>query len=840
MLMRCQRWNSTVRSAILPWWAGARTRALLLCTLAIGMLAAVLDVQPAAASDAVLQVDVPTQVDIGEPFAIRLSAPNAPPVAGYEMVAHFDSTVAHVRGIEHMASRIEAPGAAVQPLGMVELPDGVAFGAYTCLADNCTHTRQLSRRPGERANLRALATLTVVASRPGALEIQLASAIFVGAGGQKLPIAGSNPTLTVQVGPASAKRHYPAPATPAARASWPAPAGKRLPSFDLNADMRINRPDMVEAALRWALAREYGAPCDAAGYARFDVNADGCIDIADVQSVATHLAAASTHASGLAEPGVAGNMGHAASGAGFIVDTTADDGDTTVGDAICATARGKCSLRAAISEANAHAGPDAIGFNIPGRGVQTIRLSSALPALSDTTGPTTLDGYTQPGASRNSKLLISNARIMVQLEGSGAENFIGLALTSPGNVVRGLALYRLKHALMIYGSDAHDNLVAGNFIGTDAGGSYAAPLQLFANGIVLAQGAARNRIGGPDPAARNVVSGNAFHGIALFDAGTDANVIHNNIVGLAPSGDRRIPNARHGIDINQAASHNIVGGTGPGERNVISGNGWAGVEISHGQNTANNRVLGNYIGTDLSGTQALPLSANARQGIILEDGVRDNIVANNVIGNNRTGGISVAGASTSGNRLFDNQIGVSPIGSAIPNGNFGVQVANQAVRTVIGPNNTIANHPVGVEIIGDATDFNTVSRNAIFDNAELGIDLDPNGVSLNDQYPHDGPNQRLNFPLLTWATPAQISGTACAGCAVELFVADRPADRYGQGKLFVGAATAGADGTFSVSVSGLQRGDYVTATATDAMGNSSEFSRTRRVGEYVHLPLIAR
>src|SRR5215207_2642842 len=102
---------------------------------------------------------------------------------------------------------------------------------------------------------------------------------------------------------------------------------------------------------------------------------------------------------------------HAAEAEGLTltVNSTADDYDDWAGNGICATSTGACTLRAAIQEANKHSGPDTIAFDIPGSNVQTIQLQSTLPNLNDTTGPTTIDGYTQPGSAPNTDPLVSNA-----------------------------------------------------------------------------------------------------------------------------------------------------------------------------------------------------------------------------------------------------------------------------------------------------------------------------------------------------------------------------------------------------------------------------------------------
>jgi hypothetical protein len=162
----------------------------------------------------------------------------------------------------------------------------------------------------------------------------------------------------------------------------------------------------------------------------------------------------------------------------------------------------------------------------------------------------------------------------------------------------------------------------------------------------------------------------------------------------------------------------------------------------------------------------------------------------------------------------------------------------------------IAFNGVGVYVDGDAADRNTITRNAIFQNSSLGIDLHAAadlwpGVTPNDPNDADaGPNELLNFPVLASVTTATARGSACAGCTVEVFVAAADASGHGQGRTLVGSAAAGGAGQFNVALSGVRVGDDVTATATDAQGNTSEFSANVRVAAAGaikrYLPLIRR
>jgi CSLREA domain-containing protein len=535
------------------------------------------------------------------------------------------------------------------------------------------------------------------------------------------------------------------------------------------------------------------------------------------------------------------SMKIAQAAANFTVNSQADAADAALGDGTCATLNGECTMRAAIEEANRHRGPDTIAFAIPGSGVHTITLGSVLPTISDKTGPTFIDGYTQPGSSPNTDPLISNARIMVQISAPTDRGSNGMVVTSPGNTIRGLAFFKLGDSIALKGSSASGNTVVGNFVGTDAAGNYVSTKGLPGDGIALRSGAHHNSIGGTastgdtciggTAAERNVVSGNSFRGVALFGEGTKYNCIINNIVGLGPAGDKALPNHTHGIDVNRGSSLNQVGGTGQGMINVVSGNMENGVEVSHLSTTVGNRVVGNFIGTDVTGATGPPYALNGKSGVHLEDHVVNSEVVDNVIGNNADSGVWIEQGST-GTVVRGNQIGLSLNGNSIPNKDHGVFIVDNSSGSLIGPNNVITNNLVSGIVVRHAdTDRNTITGNSIYGNRSLGIDLDPVGaVNPNDAGDVDtGPNQQLNFPVITMATPQLVAGSTCGGCRVEVFRADRGNGAHGQGKTFVGLATADSGGSFVATVSGVAEGDYVSTTATDASGNTSEFSLNQAV-----------
>ena len=523
----------------------------------------------------------------------------------------------------------------------------------------------------------------------------------------------------------------------------------------------------------------------------------------------------------------------------YTVDSTGDAGDRRI-DGTCATSAGECTLRAALAEDQRDEEPSTIRFDVDGSGTHTIDIGSTLPALS--AGNTTIDGYSQSGASVNTAALTSNAVLRIEVRGTGSGGPEGLVVSSAGNLIRGIAFYNLRQTIRIEGSAGTDNTLAGNFLGTNAAGTFGATtFNSNAFGVVVTRSASRNRIGGSAPADRNVISGNAGRGVLLCSptdctasTGANDNVIQGNLVGLTPSGTARRANLGHGIDVNAGSSRNRI------QSNVISGNNGSGAEVSHGTSTVGNQILDNRIGTDPTGNAGPAYARNTQANVHIEDGPRDTVVSGNVIGNSATGGIKINSLSNvaARTRIRQNRIGISANGTVISNGPYGIQLergsaSNPSGTTdnVIGPDNTIVGNATGIRIIDPGTVRNTITHNSIRGNTGLGIDIAPLGsVNQNDVGDaDDGPNTLLNWPALLTATNTTVAGTACGGCLVEVFVADGAATAYGEGATFLAAAAASSAGGFTVPIPSSSSSRVVTATATDGTGNTSEFSRNLAV-----------
>ena len=365
-----------------------------------------------------------------------------------------------------------------------------------------------------------------------------------------------------------------------------------------------------------------------------------------------------------------------------------------------------------------------------------IQPSSALPTI---TSPVTIDGYTQPGASANTNGpgLGSNAVLKIELDGSTAGSFItGLKITAGSSVVRGLAINRFD-ANGIEMSENGGNLIEGSFIGVDITGTIS--LGNDSHGV-LVQDVSNNTFGGTTEVARNVISGNNFAGIALNGMDASGNIVQGNFVGTDLNGTIALPNRGGGVSILDSPD-NILGGTEPGAGNLLSGNDQNGVTI-YNVNATGNLMQGNLIGTDLTGTVGLGnglygvIIEDAPGNTI--GGTTE--AARNIISGNDSSGIVLLSRSAFENTVQGNFVGTDITGTfAIPNATHSI-IIDDAPRNLIGgltagARNIISGNAEGGVVIGglDATG-NIVQGNFIGTDVTgtvaLGNDL--SGVAIQD------------------------------------------------------------------------------------------------------------
>jgi hypothetical protein len=397
---------------------------------------------------------------------------------------------------------------------------------------------------------------------------------------------------------------------------------------------------------------------------------------------------------------------------------------------------GPGSLRQAILDSNLTPGHNTIDFDIPGAGVQTIRVGSTtgMP-LPDVTNPVTIDAYSQPGTRVNSLARGDNAVLLVQLDGSTLPFGDGLHVIVNDVTVQGLVVDRFPNTgIHVGGAAATGDAIAGNFVGTDPTGTFAEGNDW--NGIRVDNSASGNTVGGTTPAARNVNSGNGNNGVSISGAGS-GNVVEGNFLGTGATGTAAVANAWDGVTI-YASSGNLIGGTTPGAGNLCSGNSQRGVDL-FGDATTGNVVEGNFIGTDVTGSFAI---GNHWEGVAA-NGIGFNVIggtspgAGNVISGNYLGGVGIWIAGSTGNLVEGNFIGTDATGSfAVGNQGDGVGPLtgrNTVGGTTPGARNVISgNGGDGVGMWSPGTSGNLVEGNFIGTDVTgaFAVANQGNGVSI--------------------------------------------------------------------------------------------------------------
>jgi CSLREA domain-containing protein len=344
--------------------------------------------------------------------------------------------------------------------------------------------------------------------------------------------------------------------------------------------------------------------------------------------------------------------------------------------------------------------------------------------LPQITWPVTIDGYTQTGASKNTLDQGTNAVLTIELNGEDSgPTKLGLKIRASNSSVTGLVINR-------FGSNGID-------------------------------------VGGPGSLA-------------------ESTRVAGNFIGTDPSGTLDRGNEGRGVVIyGEGTSGNTVGGSRPAGRNLISGNDAGGVGIFLlGEENA---VLGNLIGTEKNGTDAL---GNSGEGVRIGGPAPDNLV----------------GATLSG-----------------------------------GANTIAFNGDDGVRIIDEGSTGNAILRNSIFSNGGLGINLDDDGATANDTDDGDtGPNNLQNKPNLTSArngggkTTLKGSLNSVPNRTFNIRFFSNPSGN--EGKKYLGAKNVitdanGDTGSFTFKPENkVGANQTITATATRLLaGDTSEFSNAEAV-----------
>ena len=341
---------------------------------------------------------------------------------------------------------------------------------------------------------------------------------------------------------------------------------------------------------------------------------------------------------------------------------------------------------------------DTIEFDIPTSDpFVVIRPETALPSLS--VPSLTVNGYSQPGAQPHSAIqgfAPTNAVIKVVLDGSQMDPGFGGFGLWVGN--SGVTIKGLSIVNFPDEGIKTGTLVQSVVIQGNFIGLMPDGETAGPNrvGISLRSSETGNLVGGSQPSQRNVVSGNEQDGILLW--GGEAVVVSGNFVGTNAAGNAAVPNGEHGIHA-KGAPDSTIGGNTTFAGNLASGNGHSGIALTT-TDAAEINVKGNRIGTAANGVSPL---GNLLHGVFLDQGAHDNTIG----------------------------------------GEFNVNEQN-----------TIAfNGGAGVSLSVSAGIFNYIDPNKTYSNSGLGTDLQDNAMVLPNDVddPDEGPNHLMNYPVLSSA-----------------------------------------------------------------------------------------
>jgi hypothetical protein len=406
-------------------------------------------------------------------------------------------------------------------------------------------------------------------------------------------------------------------------------------------------------------------------------------------------------------------------------------------------------------------------------------------------------------------------------------SLIGGTTTSVRNVISGNT----------NGVSGNYMMLQGNYVGTDLTGTTAIGNVRGVTFFQAAQIGASTSIVGTPPG--NVISGNGT-GLSSDSATIATNTIRGNIIGANRDGSAALPNGT-GVTYGFKSDSIVVGGVTPGERNLISGNTGAAVFCNGCRSS--DKLLGNWIGVNASGTSPLPNGVGVEYfgvdsfstALLTVGGTAPG--EGNVISGNLGAGVKSDNFRVGGT-LQGNLVGVAPDGvTPMGNGSHGVDLTLGGGMFVGGTTGVTPGactgacnqirFNAGTGLLGASGRANRISSNG-----GLGIDLGSAGVTANDASDALSPQ---NFPIVTSVIFDSGSGTstvqgtlnskASTTFSIDVYgnaVADPSG--YGEGDAYLGSTTLLTDtagnGAWSLVVAGNP--SNVTATATGT--STSEFA----------------
>ncbi len=509
---------------------------------------------------------------------------------------------------------------------------------------------------------------------------------------------------------------------------------------------------------------------------------------------------------------------------------------------------GPGTLRDAITQANQDGVPNLITF-YPSVAGDYIWLGSPLPALTEDS--TTIDGDLEDDCIPD---------VGVHGGGLGGD---GIQVNSSSNVIEGLVVSGFAGNGVILSPDAgppaDNNLIVCNYVGTDMSGFW--PDGNF-YGIHVRGGGTGNQIGAPGQP--NVISGNDGPGLHLMEG--PGTVVRDNFIGTTADAGSPLANNGQGVLI-QGPQHAVAGASNYqiGPDNLIAYNNGPGVMVEEGQVAA----YPDFVALVPDATGQFPVMEFHAQngcgpfesldGQIPVDGSGNPFVEN--FGARFTGTLTVDAAGDYNFEVNNFDVAIRVVvgaatvvdygnGGAPSSGTISLAAGDHAIEVdfsqptgdagidlqITGPGSATLSSGGQPGLFGELfqlrlpSEGNWITQNSIFDNTDVGIRLGSCSARGNDPGDTDvGPNTLLNSPELVGATDDGGGlytplGTAEPGTTVEVFAVAADPSGYGEGKLFLATAVA-PGGTWSALIN-LPDGYFaITATATDASGNTSEFSQ---------------
>jgi len=557
----------------------------------------------------------------------------------------------------------------------------------------------------------------------------------------------------------------------------------------------------------------------------------------------------------------------------FTVDTTNDTSDANLTDNICADAQNDCSLRAALEQSRPLTQSDQIvniDFDLPSPA--TIEITSDLPS------------YTQ------ASLINDNPLKRITIDGN---NNFGLVISgNQSTTIEGLIFMNFRLApIFVYfgGTDyitnnvlvdnengiAISNLnngehgvvhVSGNYVGYNPHTESGDPNTkgIYIKDVATVSSECEVWIGGNSAADGNVIAGNNLSGIYIenMNPNTDV-VILNNFIGMVDDTTPE-PNNNHGIEVVKSAGNLNIGGDYLTQGNLIAGNNNLGVYIAESNSAS---IQGNTFSSNAAGSAYIP---NQMGDVKVFDSPYLRIGGDTTAyGNVIPQGVTVESNSVNNVnlRIKHNFLGISRGGYVYPidPDRDGIFVEDATGFPEISFNQ-ITNFNKGIVILRDSVV--PISKNKIYGNREMGIDLDDDGVTLNDNLDIDsGPNGLQNFPVISNLVLQDFGNVKIIDFDVSLHSAPNKqyyvevfsspfcgSNGYGQGMqvfAYNGSITTDSSGNSGIwHISDLFPtniiGPCLTATATLMDGTTpvatSEFSQgvMAREPEKIFLPMIIK